>query len=99
MPMSNVERYKAGKIPYYVRMSSRGQVTLPKPLRNACGFDAKNQLVKITALETGMFLESVVAITAKGQNNADPEGYEKDPELVEAERADETEFYRNIARR
>lgn len=97
--MSNVERYRARKTSYYVRMSSRGQVTLPKPLRNACGFDAKNQLVKVTAFEAGLLLEPVVAITAKSQNNANLENYEKDPELVEAERADEIEFYRDLARR
>lgn len=91
--------YRAKKTPYYVRMSSRGQVTLPKPLRNACGFDAKNQLVKVTAFEAGLLLESVVAITAKSKNNASSEDYEKDPELVEAERADDAEFYRNLARR
>jgi|GEM_PF-6410304 bifunctional DNA-binding transcriptional regulator/antitoxin component of YhaV-PrlF toxin-antitoxin module len=99
MPMSNVDRYKARKTPYYASVSSRGQVTLPKPLRKACDFDAHKQLVKITSVDAGLFLEPVIAVTVKTQTSASPGENEKDPELVAAERADVDEFFKSRVRR
>ncbi len=85
--MSSVDRYYAKKTPYYSRSSPRGQITIPKPLRDYWRFN-KSQFVRMIATKTGILLEPVVGITSKNQEKIDSDNEEKDLDLAEAERAD-----------
>lgn len=95
--MSHVDRYYAKKTPYYSRVHTRGQVTIPKPLRNYWEFD-KSQFVKMTTTDTGVLMEPVVGVIPKGQQKLESGGETKDPELAEAERADLDDIYNRIMR-
>lgn len=95
--MTHVERYYAKKTPYYSRTSPRGQITIPKALRDYWKF-GKSQFVKMIISDTGILLEPVVGIVAKGGENTDSDSEKKDLELVEAERADLNNIYNRLTR-
>jgi len=97
MPMSHVDRYYAKKTPFYSRLSPRGQITIPKALRNFWMFD-NHQFVKMSVVNTGILLEPVVGIVSRNKNQDDMDTEEKDPELVKAERADLDDMYNRLMR-
>ncbi len=97
MQMSHVDIYYAKKTPFYSRMSPRGQITIPKVLRDFWQFDS-HQFVKLSIVETGILLEPVVGIVPRNKNQDDIDSEEKDPELVKAERADLDDMYNRLMR-
>lgn len=96
--MKKIDRQRDPLSTFYTQVSPRGQITLPKPLRDLYGLSV-DRLIIISACKGGIFLKPVTVQDKKEVNEEDLNRYEKDPDLVERENKDIDSFWRSLASR